>query len=203
MFELPKLGYDYSALEPYIDSKTMQIHHSNHHAAYVQNLNDALKGREELLKKKTLEQLLGSLKTVPEEIRVKIQNHGGGHLNHTFFWQIMTPRSKKEPEGKLATQIRRTFGGLSGFKEKFSLTGMSRFGSGWAWLVVKRGKLDVIDTANQDSPLMQGLTPILGIDLWEHAYYLKYQNRRADYIDAWWNVLNWEEVGRRFALSLK
>ena len=201
MFELPKLTYDYAALEPFIDEKTMLIHHTKHHASYVQNLNDALKGHEELLKEKTLEQLLTAIEKVPEEIRAKIRNHGGGHLNHTLFWQIMTPKAKKEPTGKLAAQIKKVFGGLPQFKENFSLKAMSRFGSGWAWLTVKRGKLEIVDTPNQDSPLMEGFTPIFGLDVWEHAYYLKYQNRRAEYIEAWWNVVNWEEVERRFLLT--
>ena len=201
MFELPKLTYDYAALEPFIDERTMLIHHTKHHAAYIQNLNDALKGSEELLKEKTLEQVLSSIDKVPEEIRTKIRNHGGGHLNHTLFWQIMAPKAKKDPSGKLAQQIKKTFGGLSEFKENFSLKAMGRFGSGWAWLAVKRGKLEIVDTPNQDSPLMEGFSPILGLDVWEHAYYLKYQNRRAEYIEAWWNVVNWEEVGRRFLLT--
>ena len=203
MFELPKLPYDYAALEPYIDAKTMQIHHSKHHGAYIQNLNDALKGHEEILNKKTLEQLLGDIGKIPEEIRTKIQNHGGGHLNHTLFWQIMSPKAKKEPTGNLAQQIKKVFGGFTQFKERFSLAAMSRFGSGWAWLVVKKGKLEVLDLPNQESPLTQGSAPILGLDVWEHAYYLKYQNRRAEYIEAWWNVVNWEEVGRRFGLAKK
>jgi Fe-Mn family superoxide dismutase len=203
MFELPKLPYDYAALEPYIDATTMQIHHGKHHASYTQNLNDALKGREELLQGKTIEQLLGKPEAIPEEIRQKILNHGGGHVNHTLFWQIMAPKVKKEPSGKLANLIKKTFGGLPQFKEKFSLAAMSRFGSGWAFLVVKRGKLGILDLPNQDSPLSQGFTPILCLDVWEHAYYLKYQNRRADYIEAWWNVVNWEEVTRRLGLALK
>ena len=201
MFELPKLPYDYAALEPFIDEHTMLIHHTKHHAAYVQNLNDALKGHEELLGQKTLEQLLGNIDKVPEEIRTKIRNHGGGHLNHTLYWQIMSPKAKKEPTGKLALQIKKVFGGLSQFKESFSLKAMSRFGSGWAWLAIRRGKLEIMDLPNQDTPFMEGYTPILGLDLWEHAYYLKYQNRRAEYIEAWWNVVNWEEVGRRFVLT--
>lgn len=203
MFELPKLTYDYAALEPYIDEKTMQIHHTKHHASYVQNLNDALKGHEELLKEATLEELLGDIEKIPEEIRTKIRNHGGGHLNHTLFWQILSPKAKKEPSGKLEAQIKKVFGGLEKFKESFSLAGMSRFGSGWAWLAVKKGKLEIMDLPNQDTPLMEGFKPILALDLWEHAYYLKYQNRRADYIEAWWNVVNWEEVERRFVLATK
>jgi Fe-Mn family superoxide dismutase len=203
MFELPKLPYDYASLEPHIDAKTMLTHHTKHHAAYIQNLNDALKGREDLLKTKTLEQLLGSIESVPPEIRNRLRNHGGGHLNHTLFWQIMTPKAKKEPSGKLAAEIKKDYGNFSTFKETFSAKAMGRFGSGWAWLAVKEKKLDIIDTPNQDTPLMLGYTPILGLDVWEHAYYLKYQNRRADYIEAWWNVVNWEEVERRLSLLLK
>src|SRR3989304_2237796 len=203
MFELPKLTYDYAALEPYIDEKTMQIHHTKHHASYVQNLNDALKGHDELLKEATLEELLGDIEKIPEEIRTKIRNHGGGHLNHTLFWQILSPKAKKEPSGDLEAQIKKVFGGLPTFKERFSLSAMSRFGSGWAWLAVKKGKLQIMDLPNQDTPLMEGYKPILALDLWEHAYYLKYQNRRADYIESWWNVVNWEEVERRFVLATK
>jgi Fe-Mn family superoxide dismutase len=203
MFELPKLSYDYAALEPYIDAKTMTIHHTKHHAAYVQNLNDALKGKEEILKGKTIEELIASIGKVPEEVRTKIKNQGGGHLNHTLFWQIMTPKAKKEPGGKLAAQIKKTFGGLDSFKEKFSLCAMSIFGSGWAFLAARRGKLEILGLPNQDTPLSQGYHPVLALDVWEHAYYLKYQNKRADYIEAWWNVVNWDEVERRLFAALK
>ena len=203
MFELPKLSYDYAALEPYIDEKTTQIHHTKHHAAYIQNLNDAIKGHEDLLKGKTLEDLLGAVDKVPEEIRTKVRNHAGGHLNHALFWQIMTPKGKKEPQDKLSYEIKKAFGDFGAFKEEFTAKAMGRFGSGWAFLVINRKKLEIVDTPNQDSPVMQSVMPLLGLDVWEHAYYLKYQNRRADYIEAWWNVVNWEEVERRLKLYLR
>lgn len=197
MFTLPQLPYATNALEPFIDERTMQIHHDKHHAAYVKNLNDALAGYEDLLNK-PVETLVADLASVPEAVRAKVRNNGGGHANHSLFWQIMGPNPQKEPTGKLGEAIASTFGDFSSFQEKFSAAGMGRFGSGWAWLVVHDGKLDIVDTPNQDSPLTEGKTPILGLDVWEHAYYLKYQNLRADYIKAWWNVVNWKEVEKRF-----
>ncbi|MBI5619462.1 superoxide dismutase [Candidatus Gottesmanbacteria bacterium] len=200
MFTLPKLPYAYNALEPYIDERTMQIHHDKHHAAYVKNLNDALATIQQS-DKLTIQQLLGDLNKVPEAIRTKVRNNGGGHANHTLFWEIMSANSKGEvrkPSGELATAIDAGFGSFEKFQEQFSAAAMGRFGSGWAWLIIVSGKLSIIDTPNQDSPLMDGKTPILGLDVWEHAYYLKYQNMRADYIKAWWNVVNWASVEKRF-----
>lgn len=200
--ELPKLPYPYNALEPYIDELTMQIHHTKHHQAYVNNLNAALQKHPEL-QQKSLEDLLRGIDQVPQDIRTAVRNHGGGHHNHSLFWEIMSPKGRGEPQGKLADALKQAFGDFAKFKETFSQTAAGHFGSGWAWLVVNRGKLEVYSTANQDSPLMEGKTPILGLDVWEHAYYLKYQNRRADYIAAWWNVVNWPEVARRFELATK
>ncbi len=199
---LPPLPYDFGALEPSIDAQTMQIHHEKHHQAYVNNLNAALDKHPEL-HTKTLEQLLRQLNIVPEDIRTAVRNNAGGHHNHSLFWTTMAPNGGGEPSGALADAIKRTFGDFSKFKETLSGAATSRFGSGWAWLVVANGKLDVYSTANQDSPLMDGDTPLLGLDVWEHAYYLKYQNRRPDYIAAWWNVVNWPEVQRRFAAVRK
>ena len=199
---LPPLPYDFGALEPSIDAQTMQIHHGKHHQAYVNNLNAALDKHPEL-HTKTLEQLLRQLNIVPEDIRTAVRNNAGGHHNHSLFWTIMAPNAGGEPSGALADAIKRTFGDFSKFKETLTGAATSRFGSGWAWLVVANGKLDVYSTANQDSPLMDGDTPLLGLDVWEHAYYLKYQNRRPDYIAAWWNVVNWPEVQRRFAAVRK
>ena len=195
--ELPKLPYPYDALEPHIDARTMEIHHTKHHQAYVNGLNGALEKAPDL-QKKSLEDLLKGIHTVPEAIRTAVRNHGGGHHNHSLFWQIMGPKKGGEPEGKLADALKSTFGGFDKFKEQFTTAATTRFGSGWAWLVMAGGRLEVLSTANQDSPLMDGKTPLLGLDVWEHAYYLKYQNRRPDYAGAWWNVVNWEEVGRRF-----
>jgi len=195
--ELPKLPYPYDALEPHIDARTMEIHHTKHHQAYVNGLNGALEKAPDL-QKKSLEDLLKGIQTVPEAIRTAVRNHGGGHHNHSLFWQIMGPKKGGEPEGKLADALKSTFGGFDKFKEQFTTAATTRFGSGWAWLVMAGGRLEVLSTANQDSPLMDGKTPLLGLDVWEHAYYLKYQNRRPDYAGAWWNVVNWEEVGRRF-----
>ncbi len=195
---LPDLPYDYNALEPHIDEQTMRIHHTKHHQAYVNNLNDALQGHEDL-QNQSLEQLLRDIERVPQDIRTKVRNNGGGHANHTLFWQIMRPNGGGEPGGALGDEIRSIFGDFASFRDQFANAAKGRFGSGWAWLVHgEGGRLQVIDTANQDSPLMMGYTPILGLDVWEHAYYLKYQNRRPEYIEAWWNVVNWEEVGRRF-----
>lgn len=199
MFTVPDLSYPYNALEPHIDERTMQIHHDKHHAAYVKNLNDALIGHEDLLAT-PIEDLLKDLSKVPEAVRTKVRNNGGGHANHSLFWQIMAPKAGGEPAGKVASAIHAAFGDFATFQEKFSAAAMGRFGSGWAWLTVKGTTLMIEDSANQDSPLMEGRIPILGLDVWEHAYYLKYQNMRADYIKAWWNVVNWPEVEKRFAL---
>ncbi|HVY61703.1 MAG TPA: superoxide dismutase [Planctomycetota bacterium] len=195
---LPALPYAFNALEPHIDEQTMKIHHGKHHQAYVDNLNKALEKHPEL-QSKSVEQLLQEINAVPEDIRTAVRNHGGGHANHTMFWQIMGPGKGGEPKGALADEINKTFGSFAGFKEKFQAAGAGRFGSGWAWLVWHNGKLAVESSANQDSPLMEGKFPIMGNDVWEHAYYLKYQNKRADYLGAWWNVVNWDEVGNRFA----
>ena len=197
MHELPKLPYGFDALEPHIDSQTMQIHHGKHHQAYVTNLNAALDKHPEL-HQKSLEELLRGITTVPEDIRTAVRNNGGGHSNHSMFWQLMAPQAGGSPSGRVADAIKTAFGDFAKFKEQFSQAGVGRFGSGWAWLIATGGKLSIESTANQDSPIMDGKQPILGLDVWEHAYYLKYQNRRADYIGAWWNVVNWTEVGRRF-----
>ena len=194
---LPALPYDFGALEPHIDAQTMQIHHGKHHQAYVNNLNAALDKHPEL-HQKSLEELLRGIHTVPDAIRTAVRNNGGGHHNHSLFWTVMAPRAGGEPSGKLADAIRRTFGGVDKFKELVTQAALGRFGSGWAWLVASGGAPQVHSTPNQDSPLMEGKTPILGLDVWEHAYYLKYQNRRPDYITAWWNVVNWAEAERRF-----
>jgi Fe-Mn family superoxide dismutase len=197
-FTLPPLPYDYTALEPHLDEQTMRIHHDKHHAAYVTNLNAALEGQAALAGK-GLEALLGDLAAVPEGIRTAVRNNGGGHWNHTLFWELMTPGGAKAPEGALAAAIDRAFGGFDKFKEQLAKAGMTRFGSGWAWLVKDgKGGLAIESSPNQDTPIMEGRTPILGVDVWEHAYYLKYQNRRADYLSAWWNVVNWTDVAKRF-----
>jgi Fe-Mn family superoxide dismutase len=195
---LPPLPYPADALEKAIDKTTMEIHHGKHHKAYVDNLNAALAGQANL-EARPIEQLLREIASVPEAIRQKVINNGGGHANHTMFWEIMGPGGGGEPTGELAQAIKSTFGDFAGFKGKIKEAGLGRFGSGWSWLVVSGGKLAIESTANQDSPLMQGKTPILGVDVWEHAYYLRYQNRRADYLDAWWNVVNWNAIGQRFA----
>ncbi len=198
-FSLPPLPYDYAALEPHVDEQTMRIHHDKHHAAYVNNLNAALEGHPEL-QAKSLEELLGNLAAVPEAIRTAVRNNGGGHLNHTMFWELMAPGGAKAPEGALKAAIDSAFGSVEAFKEQFQKACLGRFGSGWGWLVKdKAGKLSIESTPNQDTPVMEGRTPILGCDVWEHAYYLKYQNRRPDYVTAWWNVVNWSEVATRFA----
>ena len=195
---LPTLPYEHGALEPTIDGQTMEIHHGKHHNAYVTNLNAALEGHPEL-QAKDLEVLIGDLDSVPEKIRTAVRNNGGGHANHSLFWTLMKPKGGGEPSGELADAIRKDLGGLEAFKESFSTAAATRFGSGWAWLVVKDGRLGVLSTPNQDSPVMTGDgTPILALDVWEHAYYLKYQNRRPDYIAAWWNVVNWVEVSDRY-----
>jgi Fe-Mn family superoxide dismutase len=195
---LPPLPYDHAALEPHIDAQTMQIHHGRHHQAYVTNLNAALDKHPELYEK-NLEELLRGINSVPEDIRTAVRNNGGGHHNHSLFWTIMAPAGGGgEPSGALADAIKQAFGGVAPFKEQLSAAGTTRFGSGWAWLALASGKLEVFSTANQDSPLMDGKIPVLGLDVWEHAYYLKYQNRRADYVAAWWNVVNWAEVAKRY-----
>ena len=200
-YTLPPLPYDLAALEPHIDAKTMEIHHGKHHQTYITNLNAALKDHPEQ-QGKTIEALIADLNALPEAIRGAVRNNGGGHANHSLFWQVLSPQGGGQPSGALAAAITAELGGFDAFKEAFGKAGLTRFGSGWAWLVVgKDGKLAVTSTPNQDSPLMEGITPILGLDVWEHAYYLKYQNRRADYIAAFWNVVNWEEVARRYALA--
>ncbi len=193
VFEVPKLRYDYNALEPYIDEKTMRIHHDKHHAAYVDKLNSALEGNAEF-RHKTIEALLTDLNAVPEAIRAAVRNHGGGHYNHTLFWEMMAPKAGGKPSGEVALAIEKDLGGFDAFKEKFKNSGLNQFGSGWAWLVVSKGKLEVISTPNQDNPISQGKVPILGVDVWEHAYYLKYQNKRAEYLDQFFNVINWKNV---------
>ncbi len=197
-FSLPPLPYPADALEAAIDKMTMEIHHGKHHKAYVDNLNAALQGHSQL-ESKSIEQLLKEISSVPENIRQKVINNGGGHANHEMFWKIMSPQGGGEPSGPLAEAIKSTFGDFAGFKGKIKEAGLGRFGSGWAWLVLQNGKLQITSTANQDSPYMSGQTPLLGVDVWEHAYYLRYQNRRADYLDAWWKVVNWNEVAKRFS----
>jgi Fe-Mn family superoxide dismutase len=197
MHELPKLPYAFDALEPHIDARTMEIHHDKHHAAYVTNLNKALEAHPEL-QSKSAEDLVRDLNALPESIRGAVRNHGGGHLNHSLFWEIMGPGGGGSPSGELAAAIDQAFGSLATFKEKLSAAAMGQFGSGWGWLVLKGGKLEVVARPNQDSPLMDGSTPLLGVDVWEHAYYLKYQNRRGDYLQAWWNVVRWSAVADRF-----
>lgn len=202
-YELPKLPYAYNALEPHIDARTMEIHHTKHHQAYITNVNKALEGHSELAAK-PVERLLREINTVPESIRQTVINNGGGHANHLLFWEIMGPGQGGEPKGGLADAIRSAFGGFAQFKEQLTSAGMTRFGSGWAWLVIDGGgRLAVMSTPNQNSPLMEGHTPILGLDVWEHAYYLHYQNRRADYIAAWWNVVNWDKVAELYAAARK
>lgn len=195
--QLPALPYAFDALEPHIDARTMEIHHDKHHATYVNNLNDALAGHPEL-EAKSIEALLADLDAVPEDIRTKVRNNGGGHANHSLFWVLLSADGGGEPSGALAEAIDSAFGSFTGFQEKFAAAATTRFGSGWAWLTVRDGKLEVSSSANQDSPLMDGATPLLGLDVWEHAYYLNYQNRRPDYIKAFWNVVNWAEVARRY-----
>ena len=197
-FTLPPLPYDYKALEPHIDEQTMRLHHDKHHATYVNNLNAALEAHPDL-QKKSLEELLAGVDRLPEAIKAPVRNNGGGHANHTMFWEMMAPGGAKEPNGELAEAINSSFGGFSQFKEQFAKACTGRFGSGWGWLVADRsGKLNIESTPNQDTPLMSGKTPVLGCDVWEHAYYLKYQNRRPDYVTAWWNVVNWTDVAQRF-----
>lgn len=202
MYSLPDLPYEYNALEPYIDTTTMQIHHGKHHAAYVKNLNDLLSGHEDLLSM-NIDDLVRDLSKVPENVRAKVRNNGGGHANHSLFWTVMATKGEKTPSGDLLAAIGDSFGDIKSLKKKMSEVGVGRFGSGWAWLYMDGGKLAIIDTPNQDTPLMEGKVPVLGLDVWEHAYYLKYQNRRVEYIEAWWNVVNWDEVARRFNESRK
>jgi Fe-Mn family superoxide dismutase len=194
---VPPLPYDYNALEPHIDEQTMRIHHDKHHAAYVNNLNAALE-KHPGLQSKSVEDLIRGINTIPEDVRTAVRNNGGGHLNHTMFWEIMGPDKGGEPRGGVAEAIKSTFGDFEKFKTQMNDAGVKRFGSGWAWLIDIGGKLVIESTANQDSPLMEGKKVILGIDVWEHAYYLKYQNRRPDYLAAWWNVINWDAVNNRF-----
>ena len=199
---LPALPYAYDALEPHIDAKTMEIHHSRHHQTYINNLNAALADLPELAAL-PLEALLARIDSLPAQVQGAVRNHGGGHANHSLFWQVMSPQGGGEPDGELAAAIERDLGGLESFRQAFTQAALSRFGSGWAWLVVDgRGKLQVVSSANQDSPLMEGLTPILGLDVWEHTYYLKYQNKRPDYIAAFYNVIDWDEVARRYVAAL-
>ena len=198
-FSLPPLPYAFDALEPSIDKMTMEIHHGKHHNAYVNNLNKAVESAANLANKSLEDLLANNCVIVPENIRTAVRNNAGGHINHSMFWQIMGPKAGGQPGGKLAEAIKSTFGSFDTLKEKFTAAAMGRFGSGWAWLISQGGKLDIYSTANQDSPAMEGRYPILGLDVWEHAYYLKYQNRRNEYIGAWWNVVNWSEVEKRFA----
>lgn len=193
MYELPKLPYPYDALEPYIDAKTMEIHHSKHHQAYINKLNEALDKYPEL-KDYKLDELLMSIDTIPQDIRTTIRNNAGGHYNHTLFWQMMSPDRGGEPDGKVQDMITKQYGNFMTFKERFSQEAMNVFGSGWAWLVKSQNTIQIISTPNQNSPIMDGYSPILGVDVWEHAYYLKYQNKRNEYIDHWWNVVNWNYV---------
>jgi len=201
-YELPPLPYDYNALEPYIDEETMHLHHDKHHQAYVNNLNAALQGQSQF-DNMGIDELIRSLSSVPDNIRTTVRNNGGGHINHSMFWQIMKPNGGGEPTGDIASAISSAFGSFDQFKAAFNDAGAKRFGSGWAWLVIGTdGKLAVTSTANQDSPLIDGLYPVMGNDVWEHAYYLKYQNRRPEYLAAWWNVVNWDEIGKRFAQGM-
>jgi Fe-Mn family superoxide dismutase len=199
-FELPKLPYAVDALEPYIDAQTMTIHHTKHHQAYITNLNAALEKHPELANK-SLEELLSNLSAVPEDIRMAVRNHGGGTWNHNMFWEIMGPKMGGSPSGALTQALEAAFGSFDSFKSDFEKAAVGRFGSGWAWLVKKGDGLSIVSTANQDNPLSDGSTPVMGIDVWEHAYYLKYQNRRPEYVSNWWNVVNWEAVAERYNQS--
>lgn len=196
-FQLPDLPYAYDALEPSIDKETMNIHHTKHHNAYVTNLNGALEDHSDL-QEKSLEDLISDLDALPEDIRTAVRNNGGGHANHSLFWKVLSPNGGGNPTGELADKINETFGSFDKFKEEFEQAAATRFGSGWAWLVMNNGELEVMSTPNQDSPLMEGKTPLLGLDVWEHAYYLKYQNKRPEYISAFWNIVNWDEVTNNF-----
>jgi superoxide dismutase, Fe-Mn family len=199
-FTLPDLPYGHDALEPHIDAKTMEIHHGKHHNTYVTNANAALEGKSDL-ESMSVEELLKNFDKVPDDIKTAVRNNAGGHANHSLFWQIMGPNGGGEPTGELGEAVNSTFGGFDKFKEQFKAAATGRFGSGWAWLVVNNGNLEITSTPNQDSPLMDGKTPILGLDVWEHAYYLKYQNLRPNYVDAWWNVVNWDEVAKRYSAA--
>jgi Fe-Mn family superoxide dismutase len=202
-YELPALPYEFAALEPHVDARTMEIHHGKHHKTYIDNANNALKDHEELAAH-SVEDLIKNLEAVPQDIRMTVRNNAGGHANHSLFWQIMGPNAGGAPTGDLAAAIDAAFGSFDAFKAEFKKAALGRFGSGWAWLVVSEGKLEIMSTPNQDSPLMAEYghkTPILGLDVWEHAYYLNYQNRRADYVDAWWNVVNWAKVAELFAAA--
>jgi Fe-Mn family superoxide dismutase len=199
-YQLPALPYAFDALEPHIDAKTMEIHHDKHHATYVNKLNEALASHPDL-GSKAVEDLLRGFDQIPEQIRGAVRNHGGGHANHSLFWQVMGPGGGGNPSGELADALQQAFGSFEGFKEKLTNAAANQFGSGWGWLVASGGKLDVIARPNQDSPLMEGKTPLLGVDVWEHAYYLKYQNRRPDYLAAWWNTVNWPEVAKRYSAA--
>lgn len=202
-YSLPPLSYAYNALEPHIDARTMEIHHTKHHQAYINNVNNALKGKADL-ENKSVEDLISNLNAVPEDIRNVVRNNGGGHANHSLFWTVIGPNTGGSPKGRVAEAIVAAFGSFDLFKEKFAQAATTRFGSGWAWLsLTKEGKLEVSSTANQDSPMMEGKFPLLGIDVWEHAYYLHYQNRRPDYIAAFWNVVNWAEVEKRYTVGNK
>jgi len=202
-YELPPLPYDKGALEPHIDATTMEIHHGKHHAAYVTNLNKAIAGVA-ALENKSIEELIGNVSAVPDGVQGAVRNNGGGHANHSMFWKLMAPKAGGAPAGRLGDDIKAAFGSFADFQAKFEVAGLARFGSGWVWLVVNQGKLEIVSTANQDNPLMGKAIagcegkPVLGCDVWEHAYYLKYQNKRADYLKAWWNVVNWAEVGKNY-----
>ncbi|WP_404403895.1 superoxide dismutase [Jeotgalibacillus malaysiensis] len=196
-YTLPELPYSYDALEPHIDKETMNIHHTKHHNTYVTKLNDALEGHDDL-QAKSIDELVADLNSVPESIRTAVRNNGGGHANHSFFWKILSPNGGGEPSGDLASAINSKFGSFEKFKEEFAAAGAGRFGSGWAWLVVNNGELEITSTPNQDSPLTDGKTPVLGLDVWEHAYYLKYQNKRPDYINAFWSVVDWNAVEKLY-----
>jgi superoxide dismutase, Fe-Mn family len=199
-YELPPLSYPFNALEPHIDAKTMEIHHDKHHQAYITNANNALKDHPDLAAK-PVDELIANLSQVPESIRAVVRNNAGGHSNHSFFWKIIGPNAGGAPKGKLADAINSTFGSFDAFKEKLQASGAGRFGSGWAWLVVNKGKLEITSTPNQDSPIMEGQKPVIGVDVWEHSYYLLYQNRRPDYLKAWWNVVNWDQAEKNFTAA--
>jgi Fe-Mn family superoxide dismutase len=196
-YKLPELPYAYDALEPHIDKETMTIHHTKHHNTYITNLNNALEGHDDLLAK-SVEELISNMDAIPEAAKTAVRNNGGGHANHSLFWELLSPNGGGTPTGALAEAIDKKFGSFDAFKEEFAKASTTRFGSGWAWLVLNNGELELMSTPNQDSPLMEGKTPLLGLDVWEHAYYLNYQNRRPDYIAAFWNVVNWDEVAKRF-----
>ncbi len=199
-YSLPQLPYEYDALEPHIDKETMNIHHTKHHNTYVTNLNNAVAGKAEF-ENKSVEELIANLDALPEDIKTAVRNNGGGHANHSLFWQLLSPNGGGAPTGDLAEAIDAKFGSFDAFKEEFAKAATTRFGSGWAWLSLANGELEVSSTANQDSPIMEGKTPLLGLDVWEHAYYLNYQNRRPDYISSFWNVVNWDEVSKRYAAA--